>query len=170
MAHRHVADQVLHDRLGEVLRHESHAAMHRRLALAIHGDDPGTLLAPVLQRVQAEVGELSRLGNLRYANHTAHRSGLQRRIRGDMLQSPRNRVKKDAAEFIHRPLPAVAARLDGERAMPFANEAHRRRGNTKLGGEVDDPVGLGAGTGDHDPAMVLAEEQSLRIERSRRRP
>ena len=138
-----------------------------RLALAVDGDDAGALLAAVLQGVQAEVGESRRLGNLRYANHAAHRSGLLCRIRGDVLHSPGNRVEIDAAE--RRP-PAIAScpdPPDRQLPVPLADEAHRRSGNAELGGELDHAVGLGAGTGDDDAAMVLAEQEPLRVERRR---
>ena len=60
MPHRHVPDQAVQDIALEDLGHQAHALVLAELA-AVAGDDAGTFLATVLEGVEAEVGELSRV-------------------------------------------------------------------------------------------------------------
>ncbi len=95
VAHRHVTRQPAQDRLVEVLGDQPHAAMRPGHPVAIHRDDAGALLAPVLQGVEAEIGETGRVGNAGHADDAAHAvmppPSDPRRAAASDGESPRNR-------------------------------------------------------------------------------
>ena len=72
VADRDVAGEPARIGVVEVLGDEPHAAVRAGVALPVHRHDPGALLPPVLQGVEAEVGEPGRVGDAGDADDAAH--------------------------------------------------------------------------------------------------
>ncbi len=69
---RHVTGKAGEHRVGEDVGDEAHAAVGAGDAAAVQGDDPGRLLAAMLQAVQSQMGDAGRLGNAGNADDAAH--------------------------------------------------------------------------------------------------
>ena len=67
-----IAEELGEAGLGEILRDQPHPPVGTGLALFVHRDDPGALLAPVLQGVEAEVGEARRVRDAGDSEDSAH--------------------------------------------------------------------------------------------------
>src|SRR2546430_3959539 len=67
-----VARKLAQDLLVEHVGDEPHSAVGACDALTVHSDDPGRLLAAVLQAVQAQVGDAGSVGNSGDADDAAH--------------------------------------------------------------------------------------------------
>jgi hypothetical protein len=105
VAHGDVAGEAAEDRLVEVFPDQPHPPVGPRGAGGVDRDDAGAFLPPVLEGVQAQVGEPCRLRNRRDPENTAHVSPLlpgvtaplrDPRPRGSSgVESPRSRSCED---------------------------------------------------------------------------
>ena len=82
---------LLREKFLEDVAHQSHATVRVRLARGIDGDDPGALLAAVLQRVEAEVGHSSGVVTRRDSDDSAHGQ------RPSMPRVPSTRMRRGIA-------------------------------------------------------------------------
>ena len=120
----HVARKLLELRVIEGLRHQAHPDPDARLAVRRHGHDPGALLPPVLQGVEAEVGHAGRVGDAGHSDDSAHGLGL-RSVADDLAHPARDRVVVHGTEPVDRPPMDTVRQHDVQAAAGGANLARQ---------------------------------------------